>query len=239
MQIKKQLITAVLAGVLLASCTGQASQATDEPTVDVNAVMTAGIGTFAAALTQTQAARATLATQTPSPTWTVSPVALNSITPPSTSTQAFVLPLSTAVFVVPTVTGTQYTPTTNPSTLGSGCNNLALIRDETIPAGTVMQPGETFTKVWKVENNGTCDWVYLYRLVFLGGDRMEGDPSGLGKVISPGKWTQLSLALTAPSRPGTYTGNWRLGNQSGSVFGSTLTVSIVVPNPTAVPTSYP
>jgi Ig-like domain from next to BRCA1 gene len=234
MKIKRQLIIVVLAGALMASCTGQATQATEEPTVDVNAVMTAGIGTFVAALTQTQAARATLATQTPSPTWTVSPVALNSITPPSTSTQSLVLPLPTVVFVAPTVTGTQYTPTVNPSTLGSGCNNLALIRDETIPDGTVMKPGETFRKVWKVENNGTCDWVYLYRLVFLSGDRMEGDPPGLGKVIPPSKWTQLYVDLVAPSRPGTYTGNWKLGNQSGSVFGSTLTVSIVVETP-----SYP
>lgn len=236
MQIKKQLITAVLAGLILASCTGQASQATDAPTVDVNAVMTAGIGTFAAALTQTQAARATLATQTPSPTWTVSPVALNSITPPSTSTQAFVLPLSTAVFVVPTVTGTQYTPTTNPSTLGSGCNNLSLLRDETIPAGTVMQPGETFKKIWKVANNGTCDWTFAYKVIFVSGDRMEGEPTRPNNTIPPGKWTQLYVNLEAPSRAGTYTGNWRLSNESGTSFGSTLTVSIVVeksayPNP--------
>jgi hypothetical protein len=237
MQIKRQMIMALLAGVLLASCAGQA---TGEPTVDVNAIMTAGVGTFVVALSQTQAAQATLATQTPSPTLTVSPVSLNSVTPLPTSTQVFLLPLPT-IFIAPTVTGTQYTPTVNPSSLGTGCNNLLLIRDESIPAGTVMEPGQEFTKIWKVENNGTCDWVYLYRLVFISGDRMEGEPSGLGKVITPGKWTQLSVGLKAPSKPGTYTGYWRFGNQSGSVFGSTLTVSIVVANPTSTPVtpSYP
>lgn len=230
MQIKKQMIMAILAGVLLASCSGQA---TEEPTVDVNAVMTAGAGTFVVALTQTQAAVETRATQTPSPTSTVSPVALNSVTPSSTSTSSVVFPLPT-IFVAPTVAGTLYTATVDPSSLGAGCNNLRLISDETIPAGTEMVPGETFTKTWKVENNGTCNWVYLYRLVFVSGDRMGGVPSGLGKVITPGKWTQLSIGLKAPSKAGTYTGNWRLGNQSGSAFGATLTVSIKVasyPNP--------
>ena len=230
MQIKTQIIVALIVGVLLASCSGQA---TGEPTVDVNAVMTSGVGTFVAGLTETQAAKPATATATPSATatQTVTPVSLNSITPPPTSTQAFLLP----AFTLPTVTGTQYTPTVNPSTLASGCNNLRLISDVTIPAGTTMAPGHNFTKTWKVENNGTCNWVFLYRLVFVSGERMGGEPSGLGRVIEPGKWTQLSINLEAPSRPGTYTGNWRFGTQSGVVFGSTLTVSIVVsasyPNP--------
>jgi len=110
MQVKKRIIMALIAGVLLASCAGQA---TGEPTVDVDAVMTAGVGTFVAALTQTQAAQPATATPTASPTWTASPISLNSPTPPATSTQAFVLPLPT-IFIAPTVTGTQNTPTVNP-----------------------------------------------------------------------------------------------------------------------------
>jgi hypothetical protein len=98
-----------------------------------------------------------------------------------------------------------------------------------------LKPGENFTKTWKVENNGTCDWALLYRLVFVGGDQMGGDPSALGKVIVPGKWTQLSVGLTAPSKPGTYTGTWRMATQQGSPFGATLTVSIVVGTPTDTP----
>jgi hypothetical protein len=71
---------------------------------------------------------------------------------------------------------------------------------------------------------------------------MEGDPGSLGKVIVPGKWTQLSVGLVAPSKPGTYTGTWRMATQQGNPFGATLTVSIVVANPTDTPvppTSYP
>ena len=239
MQIKKQFISAMLAMGLLVSCSGQA---TGEPTVDINAVMTSGVETFVAGLTQTQAAVATLATQTPSPTLTVSPVSLNSVTPPSTSTQSILVPVLPTTIIFPTLTGTQYTSTVSPSSLGSGCNNLGFIGDVTVSSGTVMTPGQEFTKTWKVENNGTCDWALLYRMVFVGGERMGGEGPALGKVIPPGKWTQISIGFIAPDKPGKYTGSWRLGTQAGSVFGATLTVSIVVAHPTATPvppTTYP
>jgi hypothetical protein len=105
---------------------------------------------------------------------------------------------------------------------------LRLISDVTIPAGTVLKPRETFTKTWKVENNGTCDWVYLYHFVFVSGESMGGGPERLEKIIPPGKWTQISLGLEAPKDEGTYTGTWRFADQDGIVFGSNLTVSIVV-----------
>ena len=240
MLIKKRRIAAfvLVTCVVLSSCAGQATEA---PTLDANMIMTDAVNTFVASMNQTQTAQALLVTNTASPTITSTPT--STATPPPTWTQAVIInPILPTVFKLPTATGTQYTPTPNPTLLASGCNNLGFILDVSVPAGTVMKPGESFTKTWKVENNGTCDWVYLYHLVFVGGDRMEGDPGSLGKVIVPGKWTQLSVDLVAPSKPGTYTGTWRMANQPGTPFGATLTVSIVVANPTATPvppTSYP
>jgi len=249
---KKIIIVVLLASLVLSACGAQAG--TDVPTLDVDAIMTAGVGTFIANMHETQTAQATLATNTATntPTQTNTPISLVTATPPATWTLApinnIVLP---TVYKSPVATGTQFTPTVDPALSAVGCNNLGLIYDVNIPAGSVIKPGESFTKTWKVENNGTCDWVLLYRLVFISGDRMEGDPSALGKVIVPGKWTQLSVTLTAPLKGGTYTGTWRLGTQAGNAFGSTLTVSIVVGNPTntpeptstptntPVPTSYP
>ncbi|HUG33910.1 MAG TPA: NBR1-Ig-like domain-containing protein, partial [Anaerolineales bacterium] len=156
--------------------------------------------------------------------------------PEPSATQGFVfIPVLGTSSVSPTPTGTRFTPTANPLTLASGCNNLLLISDVSIPAGTVMRPSETFTKIWKVGNSGTCNWALQYRLVFTGGEQMGGDPSGLGRVIEPTRWTQISIELVAPRRAGTYSGYWRLGTQSGSPFGSTLTVSIVVAAPTNTP----
>ena len=217
----------------LISCSGQATEA---PTMDANTIMTAAVDTFVASINETQTAQALLATATASPTLTSSPTNPVTTTPPPTWTPAPVLnPILPTIYKSPTATGTQYTPTANPALLASGCNNLRLILDVNIPAGSVVKPGESFTKTWKVENSGTCDWVYLYRLVFVSGDRMDGEPAGLGKVIVPGKWTQLSVGLTAPKKAGTYTGYWRFGTQTGTPFGSTLTVSIVVGNPTDTP----
>ena len=224
---RKTLFLLLLTGILITSCTGQNAA---EPTLDVNEILTAGVGTFAAAIFQTQTAMVPPATATPTttptPTATVAtPIPL--LSPTTSATQLiFVAPLIT---FTPITTGTQFTATANPNSLAFGCNNLLLIRDENVPAGTVFNPEERFTKTWKVANTGTCDWVYLYHLVYISGDNVGGrDPVRLGRVIEPGKWTQLSINLRAPRAPGRYTSYWRFADQSGNVFGSTLGVSIEV-----------
>ena len=222
---RKTLILLLLMGILITSCSGQNPS---EATPDVNEILTAGVGTFAAAIFQTQTAMVPPATATPTatqtPTATVAtPIPL--LSPTASATQlVFVAPLVT---FTPIITGTPQTA--NPTTLASGCNNLLLISDVTVPAGTVFKPEESFTKTWKVANTGTCDWVFLYQLIFISGDNVAGrDPVRLGKVIPPGKWTQLSVNLRAPKAPGKYTSYWRLADQSGNAFGSTLGVSIEV-----------
>lgn len=223
--VRRTLILLLVTGVLLASC---GPQEPGQPTPDMNAILTAGVGTFAASIFQTQTAMVPPATVTltVTPTATVTPPSLLS---PTASATQFILVAPVVTLVVATPTGTQYTPTANPNTLASGCNNLLLISDENVPAGTVFKPAEQFTKSWKVANTGTCDWVYRYHLVHISGDDVGGrDPLSLGKVIPPGKWTQLSITLRAPKAPGTYTSYWRFADQSGTIFGSTLGVSIVV-----------
>ncbi len=227
---RRMLILLSLVFVLLASCGGEVP--TEVP-MDLNEILTAGVGTLAASIFETQTALVPPVTETAvvTPSITNTPLSLPTTGP--SATQGFVFLPNTNFTASPT--GTLFTPTPNPSSLAFGCNNLGLIRDETIPAGTVMRPGETFTKIWKVENNGTCNWMFLYRLVFVGGNQMGGDPAGLARVIQPPRWTQISIALTAPNQPGTHTGSWRLGDQAGNAFGSTLVVSIVVANPTNTP----
>ena len=220
---RRTLILLLVTGMLLSSC---GPQEPGQPTPDMNAILTAGVGTFAASIFQTQTAMVPSATLTPTvtPTTTVTPLSLLS---PTVSATQFILVAPQVTLVVATPTGPTLTP--NPNTLGSGCNNLALISDTTVPAGTVFKPEEQFTKSWKVANTGTCDWVYRYHLVHISGDDVGGmDPVSLGKVIPPGKWTQLTITLRAPKAPGKYTSYWRFADQSGTVFGSTLGVSIEV-----------
>ena len=229
---RRILILLMTTGILISSC---APQEPGQPTPDMNAILTAGVGTFAASIFQTQTAMVPPATVTPTvtPTATATPLSLLSPTASTASATQFILVAPQVTLVVATPTGP--TPTPNPSTLGSGCNNLAFISDVSVPAGTVFQPEQQFTKSWKVQNTGTCDWVYRYHLVHISGDDVGGrDPVSLGKVIEPAKWTTLTITLRAPRAPGTYTSTWRLADQSGTVFGSTLGVNIVVKAP-----SYP
>ncbi|HEU4745419.1 MAG TPA: NBR1-Ig-like domain-containing protein [Anaerolineales bacterium] len=231
---RRPLISLLLIGIFLASCGGQ--PAASEPTPDVNATIASGAQTMVASVFQTQTAAAPTVTNTASPTVTAasttSPMALPS--PLATFTQGFVF------FATATPTGTFYTPTPNPNTLSYGCNNLLLIESFTEPEGP-FQPGQSFEQNWQVANTGTCDWLYLYELVYVSGERMSGNSRRLSKKIEPGKWTTLSVELEAPAGAGTHSASWRFTDGAGHGFGSTLPVSITVKTPTRTPqpTTYP
>ena len=221
----------LFAAILLGSCAGQAPEAT--PTPDIGSILTQSVGTFAAAFFETQTALVPPATptplDTPTPLPTTTPLAL-----PSPLPSATIIYYTAIVYPSVTPTGTQYTPTANPATLASGCNNLSLISDVTIPSGTEMKPEQAFTKTWKVANTGTCDWTLSYRVVFVSGTDMGAAESRPRNIIAPGKWTQLDVQMVAPKKPGTYTGYWKLADGAGKIFGSLLGATIVVKD-----TSYP
>ena len=231
---RRSLLSLLLIGVVLASCGGQ--PAAGEPTPDVNATIAAGAQTMVASVFQTQTAAAPTVTNTSSPTVTAaattSPLALPS--PLATFTQGVLF------FATATPTGTFYTPTPNPGTLSYGCNNLLLIESFTEPEGP-FQPGQSFEQNWQVSNIGTCEWLYLYELVYVSGERMSGNSRRLSKKIEPGKWTTLSVELEAPERAGSFSASWRFTDGAGHGFGSTLPVSITVKAPTRTPqpTTYP
>jgi hypothetical protein len=69
--------------------------------------------------------------------------------------------------VAPTATG-QPQPTGVPSY----CNQATFISDVTIPDGTQLAAGSTFTKTWRIKNNSICTWTTSYGAVFYGGTQM-------------------------------------------------------------------
>lgn len=237
MSIAKRSLYLLIFAALLAACGGKTAA---EPATDVNFILTAGIETLIASYFQTQTALYTppVDTSTPVPLPSDTPLAfptLASIT--SSPTQQTIYYTATwGPSFTPSVTGTIFTTTPDPKSLAYKCNNLALVYDVTIPSGTTLKPGEEFTKTWKVENNGTCNWEYPYRFVIVSGDELSGKSKRLGKTIIPGKWTEFSVTLEAPRPEGTYTGYWRLSDAEGNLFGATLSVSIKVRKPQA-PTS--
>ena len=113
----------------------------------------------------------------------------------------------------------------------SPADNAAFIFDITIPDGTVLSPGQSFTKIWHMRNSGTSTWGSGYQLVFVGGDQM-GAPSAVSvPTTAPGSSADISVGMTAPSTQGTYQGNWRMRNAQGVFFGDTIWVRVLVESP--------
>ena len=110
------------------------------------------------------------------------------------------------------------------------CDLARFVRDVTIPDGTTYSPGASFTKTWRLRNEGTCTWSG-YSLVFDQGEQMNGtSPTPIG-TVSPGQEVDISVTLTAPSTPGSYRGYWRIRNASGAfipVLGGTDGASFFV-----------
>lgn len=101
------------------------------------------------------------------------------------------------------------------------CQDVAAFyADLTIPDGTLMRPGETFTKTWRVRNNGTCAWENGYVLVFAGGEIMGGPFRQDLERTAPGEIRDISIDLTAPAYGGQYLGNWWFEDGQGRVFGT-------------------
>jgi len=146
-------------------------------------------------------------------------------------------PFSTPTLPPAQPTNTEVTlPTVAPATLPPAasatpvCDQAQYVKDVTIDDGTTFDPGETFTKTWRLRNAGTCTWSG-YSLVFDSGDAMNGSsPIAIG-TVNPGQEVDLSVTLTAPASNGSYRGYWRIRNTSGvliPVLGGTQGKSFFV-----------
>lgn len=92
--------------------------------------------------------------------------------------------------------------------------------DITVPDDTEMDPGQPFTKIWRLQNIGSCTWTPDYAAQFFYGERMGApDMVFLGKTVAPGQTIEIAVDLIAPSAPGVYQGNWKMRNANGILFG--------------------
>lgn len=182
--------------ILLVSCSLPGGQAVTP--ISPDAAYTQAAETVSAELTRValQASPTpNIPTNTPIPTATNTPVATNTPIPTATNT-----PIPCLLV---------------------GYNSATI--DQTVPDNTKMTPGQTFKKTWRLINAGTCTWNSSYQLVFDRGDGM-GVSTGYAQTltsgsVTPGKTVDVSVSLTAPMDPGTYTGYWRFKDPNGNYFG--------------------
>jgi hypothetical protein len=201
-------ISVILLAVLILSACNLPSK--NPASQDPNAAMTAAAQTIAAQLTM--------------------------VAPLNTATIPLIVPnTNTPVSVPPTAiipSATSKPPTATPT-----CDLGKFITDVSIPDGTVMTPGQAFTKTWRLQNIGACSWTG-YSLVFDTGDAMGGAASSaIGTTPSNGT-IDVSINLTAPTAPGNYRGYWRVRSAAGVLFpivsgyqGRSFYVDIKVQNP--------
>lgn len=131
--------------------------------------------------------------------------------------------------VPPTATATldPSAPTPTPSCRDSA----AFVEDVTIPDNTNLSQGESFTKTWRLQNSGTCDWIG-YTVAFDSGERMDAPDSVPVPETAAGSTVDVSVELVAPSIDGQYLGSFELRNERGETvpigIENTFWVKIVV-----------
>jgi next-to-BRCA1 protein 1 len=237
---RQMIIFLTTAALILAGCNVGATPA---PTLDVNAINTAIVGTTVAQLsiqfTQTAQAQPT---STPAPTDT--PVTLPTfalptleVASPTTSGALPTISFNTTPVVNTPVAG--FTQLASPvpaggatSALGDSCNNAVFVSDATVPDGTVFKPGQDFVKTWAIKNTGSCTWDEGYVFAWIAGDQAL-DPYNLKikdkkDFIASSETGYMSVNLTAPLAAGKYTATWRMKTDNGYFFGSLFTVVIEV-----------
>lgn len=228
---KKFVLTSltVILAVFLSAC---GPSATPAPTADVNAIYTQAAATVVTGITQTAAAMPTntsvppSATAEPSATPTTQPIPDLSATPvsqplPATSTPAL---------------GSNPTPIPVDPSTAFGCYNATFLAHVTLPYAPAFNPGDHFTKTWRVKNTGSCDWPRGFHLVFVSGDRFGADTIEIGQKVSTGSTVEISQNMTAPYLTGVVSSNWQLTTEIGKPFGSVLSASITLPGQAAVST---
>ncbi len=98
-------------------------------------------------------------------------------------------------------------------------DKAGFFEDVTIPDDTVLRPGATFIKTWKLRNEGTCTWGPDYSVVLADGDPMGAPTISPLFPIQPDEIFEFSLEMTAPNEPGEYVANYQFRNSNGTDFG--------------------
>ncbi len=157
---------------------------------------------------------ATLPPPEPSPTSSSAAQSSGIATPTQTPTSALTeQPTATAA----PAAGSGNTPAES----GTCQEKAAFYGDVTIPDNTFFNQGESFTKIWRFRNEGTCTWTPDYQVVFNGGEIMDAALSNpFPNTVAPGEQVDISIDMKAPTRGGPFQSVWGFEDPNGVRFGT-------------------
>ena len=109
------------------------------------------------------------------------------------------------------------------------CKNvMVFMADISYPDGSKVNPGQEFTKTWRLYNNGSCKWYEGYSIEFTDGDYLSGNSALIPQLTIPGTLVEVSMKLKAPQSEGAYTAYYQMRAPDGTFFGPKLTSKIIV-----------
>lgn len=216
---RKQIIAPyaliLLVTVILASC---GTNATPEPTIDVNQIATNAVQTIEARASETALA---MPTETPEPTYTpvsYTPTAQASVSLPTAGSGSTI---PTAAAGLPSAAPTTGLPAAAPTaTLGS-VGDKGVWASQTITDGTHYAAGESDDLTWYITNIGTTTWTTDYSIRFFTGTNFAKAGNTRYKLTSttpPQGTAPATIDIVAPTTAGTYTMSWVLSNEHDENF---------------------
>ncbi|MFN2118432.1 MAG: NBR1-Ig-like domain-containing protein [Candidatus Promineifilaceae bacterium] len=110
-------------------------------------------------------------------------------------------------------------------------NDAEFVEDISIPDYTVVERDDTFVKIWRVRNTGTCTWTPTYKSNFSQGNPLEWQAMAIAEIVPPGEETEVSVSVQSPDIPGIYQTWWQLSDEQGQNFGDRLGVLFEAPKP--------
>ena len=131
--------------------------------------------------------------------------------------------------MTPTIIPGDSTPTPDPNCV----YDAAFVYDVSVPDDTVIPPGVSFDKTWRMINNGNCRWLPGTYLIYVEGTQMGENTRVPINPADPGEVIDVTVKLQAPGKPGTYTSYWHLQLPTGEVLETEFFTRVIVPIATA------
>ncbi len=144
----------------------------------------------------------------------------------------------------PTTAPLPPTAVPSPSPTSLPCDVAEFITDVTIEDNTLIAPGASFTKTWRLANKGSCTWTTGYKIIFDHGNTLNAPASvNLPQNVAPGQTIDISVNMKAPDTAKDYESYWKMQNASGTPFGLGtkgdkffwVKIKVGSPTPTAAP----